>query len=88
MRPGGLYACLEVSSSPNPQGNVAPVATLLFGFSMLLCTTISLAQGGRGLGTLGLPEPVFHELCHRAPFAEVRTVPIYNPINSLYEAQA
>ncbi len=88
LRPDGIYACLEVSSSPDPRDNVGPVATLLYGFSVLLCTTISLAHGGRGLGTMGLPEPAFHDLCRQAGFASVRTVPIDNPINSLYEARA
>jgi len=47
--------------------------------------TTSLAQGGQGLGTLGLPEPALRELAGQAGFARVRRVEMDNPFNSLYE---
>jgi len=39
-------------------GNAGPVASLLYGFSILHGMTTSLAEGGEGLGTLGPPERV------------------------------
>jgi hypothetical protein len=65
--------------------NVGPIATLLYGFSVLYCMTTSLAEGGEGLGTLGLPEPVLCDLAAKAGFAQVRHVEMDNPFNSLYE---
>ena len=65
--------------------NTGPVATLLYGFSVLYCMTTSLAEGGEGLGTLGLPEPVLCDLAAKAGFAQVRHVEMDNPFNSLYE---
>ena len=47
--------------------------------------TTSLADGGEGLGTLGLPEPVLRQLAGKAGFTQVRQVAMDNPFNSLYE---
>ncbi|WP_296147009.1 MULTISPECIES: class I SAM-dependent methyltransferase [unclassified Pseudonocardia] len=82
--PGGVHLCLEINCSDRPEDNVGPVAALLYGFSVVYCMTASLAQGGDGLGTLGLPESRLRELGLRAGFAEVRRVDIDNPFNSLY----
>jgi SAM-dependent methyltransferase len=85
LRPGGKYLCLEINCSDQAAANVGPVATLLYGFSVLYCMTTSLADGGEGLGTLGLPEPALRDLARKAGFARVRHVEMDNPFNSLYE---
>jgi SAM-dependent methyltransferase len=85
LRPGGTYLCLEINCSDQAAANVGPIATLLYGFSVLYCMTTSLAEGGEGLGTLGLPEPVLRDLAAKAGFAQVRHVEMDNPFNSLYE---
>jgi SAM-dependent methyltransferase len=85
LRPGGRYLCLEINCSDRPGGNVGPIASLLYGFSILYCMTTSLGEGGEGLGTLGLPESVLRQLAVKAGFAQVRHVEMDNPFNSLYE---
>src|SRR5215471_10411894 len=85
LNPGGSYLCLEINCSDQATANTGPIATLLYGFSVLYCMTTSLAEGGEGLGTLGLPEPVLRELAGKAGFARVRRVEMDNPFNSLYE---
>ena len=85
LRPGGRHLCLEINCSGRAADNVGPVATLLYGFSVLYCMTTSLAEGGEGLGTLGLPEPVLRDLAAKAGFAQARRVDLDNPFNSLYE---
>ncbi|WP_433200376.1 class I SAM-dependent methyltransferase [Dactylosporangium sp. CS-047395] len=85
LRPGGRYLCLEINCSDRTVENVGPIATLLYGFSMLYCMTTSLAEGGAGLGTLGLPEPVLARLSAEAGFATCRRVDMDNPFNTLYE---
>ena len=85
LRPGGSYLCLEINCSDQAAANTGPVATLLYGFSVLYCMTTSLAEGGEGLGTLGLPAPVLRDLAAKAGFAQVRHVEMDNPFNSLYE---
>jgi hypothetical protein len=47
--------------------------------------TTSLAHGGSGLGTLGLPESRLRELCLNVGFGSVVRVPMDNPFNALYE---
>ena len=85
LRPGGSYLCLEINCSDQAAANTGPIAALLYGFSVLYCMTTSLAEGGEGLGTLGLPEPVLRDLAAKAGFAQVRHVEMDNPFNSLYE---
>ena len=85
LRPDGRYLCLEINCSDRTTDNVGPIATLLYGFSMLYCMSTSLAEGGEGLGTLGLPEPVLARLAAKAGFGAVRRVEMDNPFNSLYE---
>jgi len=85
LSPGGSYLCLEINCSDQATANTGPIATLLYGFSVLYCMTTSLAEGGEGLGTLGLPEPVLRDLAAKAGFAQVRHVEMDNPFNSLYE---
>jgi 2-polyprenyl-3-methyl-5-hydroxy-6-metoxy-1,4-benzoquinol methylase len=85
LRPNGRYLCLEINCSDQTTANVGPIATLLYGFSVLYCMTTSLAEGGEGLGTLGLPEPVLRQLAAKAGFTQVRNVEMDNPFNKLYE---
>jgi hypothetical protein len=85
LRPYGKYLCLEINCSDQTSDNVGPIATLLYGISMLYCMTTSLAADGAGLGTLGLPEPVLRRLAGRAGFSDVRRVAMDNPFNTLYE---
>ncbi len=82
--PGGVQLCLEINCADRAEDNVGPIATLLYGFSVLYCMTASLADGGVGLGTLGLPERRLRALAEGAGFAEVRRLEIDNPFNSLY----
>ena len=46
---------------------------------------LSLAEGGAGLGTMGLPETHLRELAQEAGFSTVRRLPLENPFNTLYE---
>ncbi len=47
--------------------------------------TTSLAQGGLGLGTVGLPEGKVKEFTREAGFTSVRRLPVEHPLNVLYE---
>ena len=85
LPPDGRYLCLEINCADQPDGNVGPIASLLYGFSLLYCMTTSLAQGGEGLGTLGLPESSLRQLAGKTGFGHVRRVEMDNPFNTLYE---
>ena len=85
LRPDGRYLCLEISCADSPAANVGPIASLLYGFSLLYCMTTSLAQDGEGLGTLGLPESKLRQLAGKAGFGQIRRIEMDNPFNTLYE---
>jgi 2-polyprenyl-3-methyl-5-hydroxy-6-metoxy-1,4-benzoquinol methylase len=85
LDPDGVHVCLEINCADHSADNIGPIATLLYGFSVLYCMTTSLAHGGAGLGTMGLPPARLRELARRAGFARVRQVEMDNPFNILYE---
>jgi SAM-dependent methyltransferase len=88
LRPGGTFLCLEFNSPDALQEDIGnPLATLGYTASIVFCLTTSLAHGGEGLGTRGLPERKLRELCAEAGFGSVRRAPIENPFNVLYAIQ-
>lgn len=51
--PGGWFLMKDVRASSNLEDNVGnPFAAFLYGISTLHCMTVSLAEGGAGLGTV------------------------------------
>ena len=84
LEPDGTYVMLEMNSADDPDDNVGPLATLLYGVSIVYCMTTSLAQGGAGLGTCGLPATRVQELCEGAGFTSVRRLELEDPFNALY----
>ena len=87
LHPDGIYVCLDINCSNRLEENTGPLGAMFHGFSVLYCMTTSLANGGVGLGTLGLHEPKVRELCAEAGFSSVRHVPLENPFNTLYEVR-
>ena len=80
----GTYLWLEINCADDHADNAGPLATVLYGFSLLYCMTTSLAHGGAGLGTCGCPPAVVEKLAREAGFNAVDELPIENPINRLY----
>ena len=85
LTPDGIYVCLETNCSNRLEDNTGPLGALFHGISLFYCLATSLAHGGAGLGTLGLPEVRLRQLCLEAGFSQVRPVPLENPFNTLYE---
>lgn len=88
LRPGGSYLLLEFRVADRLEDNIGPFASIFYGFSLMYCMTTSLARGGVGLGTCGLPEPKVRELADRAGFRSVDVVPFDDPFNVLYQVRA
>lgn len=84
LNPEGIYICLEANCSEKLEENIGPLGALFYGISMLYCMPTSLAAGGAGLGTLGLPESRLREFCTVAGFRNVERVQLEDPFNSLY----
>lgn len=84
LKPGGIYVCLDMNCSDHLEDNNGPIGALFHGISTLYCMTTSLAQGGAGLGTLGLHERRLREYASVAGFVDVRLA-FQDPFNKLYE---
>lgn len=84
LKPDGVYLCVERNCSDKLEENSGPLGALSYGVSIFYCMTTSLAAGGAGLGTLGLPESRLRELCIEAGFRGVERLPLENPFNALY----
>jgi SAM-dependent methyltransferase len=85
LRHHGRYICLDINASHRHTDNTGPLGTFFYGFSILYCMTVSLANHGAGLGTCGFNEPTVRGYCADAGFSTVRRVPLDNPFNILYE---
>ncbi len=82
---GGTYLNLDINCSDKVEANAGPLGAFFYGVSVMYCLTTSLANGGTGLGTVGLHEPKLQELAKRAGFKSTRKLPLENPFNNLYE---
>lgn len=85
LKDDGDYLMLEVNCADRPEDNVGPVASMFYGFSMFYCMTTSLADGGAGLGTCGMPEAVVRRMCAEAGFGSVTRSTAEDPFNVLYD---
>jgi ubiquinone/menaquinone biosynthesis C-methylase UbiE len=53
LRPGAVYLMMDIKASSNLHENMAhPLGPFLYTISTMHCMTVSLAQGGAGLGTV------------------------------------
>jgi SAM-dependent methyltransferase len=84
LEPDGTYLCLEINCQDRLDQNVGPLGVLFYSCSVLLCMTLSLAEGGAGLGTMGLPETWLRALAEEAGFTGVRRLALENPFNTLF----
>jgi 2-polyprenyl-3-methyl-5-hydroxy-6-metoxy-1,4-benzoquinol methylase len=90
VKDDGVWLIADIKSHPSYAENVAqnPMASLMYGFSVLTCMSSALSEpGGAGLGTLGLPEPHARALAEGAGFARFRRLEVEHPINAFYEAR-
>jgi SAM-dependent methyltransferase len=84
LTPDGTYMCLEFNARETLEEIHSPVGPYLYGASMFYCMTTSLAHGGVGLGTAGLPESRVREYCAAAGFGSVRRLPIEDPFRAIF----
>jgi 2-polyprenyl-3-methyl-5-hydroxy-6-metoxy-1,4-benzoquinol methylase len=73
LKPGGIYLMQDIRASSRVRENVDhPLGTLLYAVSCMHCMTVSLAQGGAGLGAMW-GEQLTREYLTRAGFTSVDT---------------
>lgn len=85
LAPGGLFVMVEPRASSRLEDNMAePLTAWLYGISTLHCMTVSLAQGGAGLGTVW-GEQQARAMLAEAGFTGVETHEAPgDPTNSVY----
>ena len=84
LAPGGVYLMIEPKASSNLEDNIGnPFAPYIYGMSVLHCMTVSLADGGAGLGT-AWGEQTARRMLAAAGFTSVEVVDAPGPQNSIY----
>lgn len=87
IKPGGLFLMQDIAGSSHLEKNMDhPLGPFLYTISMTHCMTVSLAQGGAGLGTMW-GEELAVQMLNEAGFAEVavKSLP-HDIINNYYIA--
>lgn len=73
LKPNGVYLMQDISGSSHVHKDIEhPIGTLLYTVSCMHCMTVSLAQGGEGLGAMWGEEKT-REYLQRAGFRSVTT---------------
>ena len=71
LRPGGTYLMVDIKASSNLEENLElPWATFLYAISTTHCMSVSLGQGGEGLGTVWGVQTA-ERMLHEAGFSDV-----------------
>lgn len=85
LRPDGVYLMVDIAASSRLEENLDnPFAPGLYAVSVLHCLTVSLADGGEGLGTMW-GEGLARQLLAEAGFSQVQTVRVEkDPMNLYY----
>jgi 2-polyprenyl-3-methyl-5-hydroxy-6-metoxy-1,4-benzoquinol methylase len=89
IKPDGTWLIVDINGMPTPEENYShPIGALLYSLSVLDCLACSThKEGGAGLGTLGLPEPVARKMATEAGFTRFTVRDFGNPLNSFYEVR-
>lgn len=89
LKSDGVFLVLEIRCEATLEANAAaPLGATRYAMSLLYCLTTSLARGGAGLGTCGLPEPVLRTMAAEAGFPSMEVVVGDGPFNVLYALRA
>jgi 2-polyprenyl-3-methyl-5-hydroxy-6-metoxy-1,4-benzoquinol methylase len=73
LKPTGIYLMQDISGTSHVQEDIDhPIGTLLYTISCMHCMTVSLAQGGEGLGAMW-GEEMTREYVQKAGFRSIET---------------
>jgi hypothetical protein len=85
LKSEGTPFVVEPKAADRLEGNFSPIAAMYYGFSLFHCMTLSLAEGGPGLGTCMGPARM-EKLLYEAGFAQVEKLDISSQTNLFYAA--
>lgn len=84
LRPGGHYLMQDIAASSHVQNNMEhPISPLLYTLSYMHCMSVSLAQGGVGLGTMWGKELAL-DMLNNAGFGAVRVEQLEHDFQNYY----
>jgi SAM-dependent methyltransferase len=84
LRPGGVYLCADIAASSKLSENLDhPIGPWGYTISCMHCMTVSLAQGGMGLGTMW-GEQKAQEMISDAGFASIEVAHIDDDVFNTY----
>jgi SAM-dependent methyltransferase len=86
LAPDGTFLLVEPAAGDSLAENLHPGGALLYSLSTLYCMTVSLSQGGEGLGAAYGPKRA-EALCREAGFGSFRRLEVDNPFNAFYEVR-
>jgi 2-polyprenyl-3-methyl-5-hydroxy-6-metoxy-1,4-benzoquinol methylase len=88
LKPDGVWLLVDIRAHDSLEENIArnPVASLMYGISVLSCMSSALSEpGGAGLGTLGLPASRAEQMAREAGFSSFQLLPVQHSVNAFYE---
>ncbi len=84
LRPGGVYLCVDTSASSKLSDNLGhPLGPFLYTVSCMHCMTVSLADGGMGLGTMW-GEQTARKMLSEAGFTSIQATRLDGDIVNTY----
>jgi ubiquinone/menaquinone biosynthesis C-methylase UbiE len=84
LRTDGVYLMQDISGTSHPHKDIEhPIGTFLYAISCMHCMTVSLAQGGEGLGAMWGEERT-REYLQRAGFRSITTHRLAHDIQNNY----
>jgi SAM-dependent methyltransferase len=86
LKPDGVLMWSEAEASDRLEENLTPMGRAMYAASTMHCMTVSLAQGGEGLGAV-IGKRLARELASQAGFASFEPVPVKNPFHQIFVAR-
>ena len=83
LKRDGAFLWSEADVGARLEDNLGLVGRTLYGASTMHCMTVSLAQGGEGLGS-AISEELARNLAAEAGFASLERLPIKNPFHQVF----
>ena len=84
LRPGGVFFMQDIDASSEPVDNIDhPLGALLYAISCMHCMTVSLAQGGMGLGAVWGVQ-LAEQMLREAGFENIRIQRFPHDIQNAY----
>jgi 2-polyprenyl-3-methyl-5-hydroxy-6-metoxy-1,4-benzoquinol methylase len=83
VKPDGAVLWSEARASDRLEENLNPQGRTLYASSTMHCMTVSLAQGGEGLGSV-IGEAKARALAEEAGFSRFDKLPVRNPIHQIF----